>query len=245
MRLIVSAASRVWSDESTKWPVSAALSGVDGRGVTHLTDHDDIGILSEHPSHCFGEPARIHAHFALAHHRQLVVVECLNGIFHGDDVATLRRIDVIEQRRECRGLSGTGRSRDENKSPGFGGDRTQHGGKTERVKVTGWGPQHPDGETHPAPLPIGVDPEPAAVRESVRKVGLVGLLERDLEPIGNQRLEIQVHFEFVERPSGERAELAIDPHRGRCSPAQMQIRGAIGDSDGEKLVDGWNLLGHW
>ena len=49
MRLIVSEASTVCSVESTRWPVSAALSAVSDRLlVAHLADQDHVRVLAQH-----------------------------------------------------------------------------------------------------------------------------------------------------------------------------------------------------
>ena len=87
MRLMVSVAFSVWSVESTRWPVSAALMRhLHGLRVAHFTDEDDVGVLAEGGAQGLGEARRVLADLALADHALLVLVHELDRILDGDDV---------------------------------------------------------------------------------------------------------------------------------------------------------------
>ena len=87
IRLIVSVASRVWSVESTRWPVSAARErGPHRLLVAHLADQDHVGVLAQDAAHRLGEALGVRADLALVDDRVLVAVQVLDRVLDRDDV---------------------------------------------------------------------------------------------------------------------------------------------------------------
>ena len=109
IRLIVSVASRVCSVESTRWPVSAADSAVrtvsssrispiritsgSWRRTRRIARREALGVLAD---------------LALVDDRELVAVQVLDRVLERDDVARAGRVDVVDHRRQRRGLARAG-----------------------------------------------------------------------------------------------------------------------------------------
>src|SRR3954453_12911759 len=130
MRLIVSVASRVWTGESTRGPVSPAGGGVDGGEdevaglgrregsangllVAHLADQDHVGVLAQDAAHRPGEAFGVRADFALVDDRAFVFVQVLDRVLEGDDVIGPGAVDVVDHRRQRRALARAGGAGDE------------------------------------------------------------------------------------------------------------------------------------
>ena len=58
--------------------------------VAHLAEQDDVGVLTQGAAQTVGEVCDVGADLALVDHRHLVVVEVLDRILDGEDVARPR-----------------------------------------------------------------------------------------------------------------------------------------------------------
>ena len=85
--------------------------------VTHLTDHDHVGILTHGRPHRHGEAPGIHVDLALIDHRDLVLVHHLDGVLDGDDMYFAMGVDVIDHGGQGRGLARTGGAGDQHQAP--------------------------------------------------------------------------------------------------------------------------------
>ena len=88
MRSIVCGASCVCSVANTRCPVSAAVSAVcDRLEVPHLADQDDVGVLAQDVLQRRGEAVGVGPDLALVHDAGLVLVQELDRVLDGHDVA--------------------------------------------------------------------------------------------------------------------------------------------------------------
>ena len=104
----VDGASLVCSVESTRWPVSAALTrDLGGLEVANLADHDDVRVLPQERAQRGREvQADVLVHLHLVDAVQVV----LDRILGGGDVA-IDRVELGERRVERRRLARAGRAR--------------------------------------------------------------------------------------------------------------------------------------
>ena len=55
--------------------------------VAHLAEEDDVGVLTQGAAQTVGEAVHVGAHLTLVDHRGLVVVQVLDRVLDGEDVA--------------------------------------------------------------------------------------------------------------------------------------------------------------
>ena len=82
--------------------------GLDRGEVTHLTDQDDVRILTQDGAQSFRVGQRVGADLALIDDALVRRVDVLDRILQRDDVLVPRVVDLIENRRQCRRLTGAG-----------------------------------------------------------------------------------------------------------------------------------------
>src|SRR5678815_3575087 len=68
---------------------------LNGFEVAHLTDQDNVGILSKRAAQRVAERPRIDADLALVDDRALVPMEVLDRVLDGHDVRGTRRVDPV------------------------------------------------------------------------------------------------------------------------------------------------------
>ena len=90
--------------------------GLDRLVVAHLTDQDHVGVLAQGGAQRRREGARVHLDLALVHDRLLVAVQELDRVLDGDDVLAALGVDVVDHRRERRGLARAGGARAEDQA---------------------------------------------------------------------------------------------------------------------------------
>ena len=103
-------------------------------GVAELADQDDVGVLPEHAPERLPEALGVEADLALVDDALLVVVEHLDRILDGHDVLAARAVDLVEHRRERRGLPRAGRTRDEDEPALLGREPADAGRKVKLVE---------------------------------------------------------------------------------------------------------------
>ena len=104
MRSIVFTASTVRRVARTSWPVSAAVSAwriVSTSGSS--ADDDDVGVLSERVAEPSLEGRSVLPHLALVDDRHPVLVQELDRLLDGEDVARHHVVDPVDERRQRRG----------------------------------------------------------------------------------------------------------------------------------------------
>lgn len=81
--------------------------GGEAHRIAHFAHHDDVGILPQHVFQAALETGSVEADLPLLDDRLVVLEHKLDGILQGDDVPFEVGVDVLEHRRERRGLAGT------------------------------------------------------------------------------------------------------------------------------------------
>ena len=93
----------------------ACVGSADGRlkgdGIAHFAHHDDVRILAKHVLEASLEAVGIETDLTLLDHRLVVLEDKLDGVFQGDNVLFEVGVDVLDHRRQCCGLAGSGGSR--------------------------------------------------------------------------------------------------------------------------------------
>jgi hypothetical protein len=108
------------------------FSCLDGDGkafrIAHFPDHDDIRRLPEYVSQSLMKRVCVHSDLSLVHVTAFMLVQVLDGIFDGDDVAMPLPVNTIQ--KGCKGsrLSMPRRAGDENEPLGFKGIILDPGG---------------------------------------------------------------------------------------------------------------------
>ena len=82
--------------------------GLDRREVTHLADQDDVRILTQDGAQTLRVGLRVGADLALIDDALVRRVDVLDRILQRDDVLIPRVVDLVEDRRQCRRLTGAG-----------------------------------------------------------------------------------------------------------------------------------------
>ncbi len=75
-----------------------AQGGLDGFEISHLTDQDDVGVLTQNRSEGVGEGQGVGVQFALVDHRLLVGVQILDRVLDREDVQPLLAVDLVDHR---------------------------------------------------------------------------------------------------------------------------------------------------
>ena len=101
----------------------AGLGGVQRRldrfHVAHFADEDDVGVLAQGAAQRVGERSRVDADLALVDDALVVAVQVFDRVLDGDDVRGAVGVDVVDHRRERRGLAAAGRAGDEHEAALF------------------------------------------------------------------------------------------------------------------------------
>jgi hypothetical protein len=112
--LIVPAAGRVQRAEHEVARLRRPDRGLDRLEVAHLADEDHVRVLTQGTRRsASAKLGHVVADLALVDDRLLVLVVVLDRVFHRDDVAVEVRVDVVDHRRQRRGLARAGRPGDE------------------------------------------------------------------------------------------------------------------------------------
>ena len=108
MRSTDVAAELVCRVPKTRWPVSAAEIGELHRfQVAHFADQDHVRVFAQGGAQGVREGLGVHAQFALVDDGHLVRVQVLNRVFNRDDMLGAVDVDVVDHRRQRRGLART------------------------------------------------------------------------------------------------------------------------------------------
>ena len=94
-------------------------AGFDGLKIAHLADQHDVGILSQAGAQRVGEAVGVRVDLPLIDDAGLVAVEVLDRVLDGHDVLVALAIDLVDHRREARGLAGPRRSGDQDQAARF------------------------------------------------------------------------------------------------------------------------------
>ena len=87
--------------------------GGDRLEVAHLAEEDHVRVLAERGAERLGEAGCVDADLALVDDAALVPVHELDRVLDREDVLRALAVDLVDQRRERRRLTGAGRAGDE------------------------------------------------------------------------------------------------------------------------------------
>ncbi len=195
--------------------------------VAHLAEQDHVGVLAQPGAERLGEAAGVGADLPLVDDAALVVVEELDRVLDREDVRRPGVVDLVDQRRKRRRLSGAGWPGDEHQPARPAGKLVQGVGQAEILERENLVRDQAERRADAVALEEDVDAEARDAGDGVRDVDL----PLDLEPllllgrqdavqplagvVGGQRREI-----------GDRLDLAPDPDRRRGPHAQVEIGSA-------------------
>ena len=109
----VHGAVRVQRREDEVAGLGGGQRGLDRGEVTHLADQDDVRILTQDGAQAFRVGLRVGADLTLIDDALVRRVDVLDRILQRDDVLVPRVIDLVEDRRQRRRLTGTGLTGDQ------------------------------------------------------------------------------------------------------------------------------------
>ncbi len=201
-----------------------AESRLNGLGVAHLADENHVRVFPKRRAQRHEEARGVEAHLPLADCRQLVLVQNLYRVLDRDDMALTRPVDVVDHGGQRGGLATPGRSCHEDEAALFVGEAPDGLGQAQLAEGPGMRPDQPEDHPDRAALPVAVDPEAPEVRDGVREVGLVRLVE----VLPGPRLHDffgDLHHVFWpdDRHVSHACELAVDPHSRWRARLQVEI----------------------
>ena len=212
---------------------------VDGLGVAHLADHDDVRVLAQCRAQGAGEGIGVGADLALHDGSALVPEEELDGILDGDHVGGARVIDLADHPGERGGLATSGGARHQDQAALLGGQFRQHGGKVQIAQPGHVEGDHAHHDRHAAPLAEGVHPEaadPGHGEGEVELSELLGVLFREMrrqqgakQPLGVVRLE---------RRSVQGLELAANAEQHLLTGLEVNVRRPGLEGGAQDSLDG-------
>ena len=165
--------------------IGRAHRGAEADGVSHLADHDDVGVLSHDVLEAVLIRRRVEADFALLDDGLLVLEHVLDRILYGDDVAFLGGVDVIDHPGKGGGLAAAGGSGDQHDATVLLGDGLDDLGQAEAVDFRNLGDDVAHGEAPLAEMLVAVCPEPANAGNVIRKVDFPIFFQFRLELLRN------------------------------------------------------------
>ena len=109
--------------------------GGDRLEVAHLADEDHVGVLAKRGPQRFAEARGVRADLALVDDAALVAVQELDRILDREDVLGAVPVDLVDDRRERRRLTGAGRAGDEDEPARLLRELVQRGGMPSSSRV--------------------------------------------------------------------------------------------------------------
>jgi hypothetical protein len=198
--------------------------------VAHLADEHHVGVLAQRRAERVGEAARIVMHLALVHQAALVLVHELDRILDREDVLTALAVDLVEHRRQRRGLAAAGRPGDEHETARPVGERGEHCWQVELLEAADLLRNQPvDRRDRPA-LVEHVAAEARQPLDAEREVELHVLFEALLLRVGEHAVGQLLRVGRRERGSGHRAEVPVDADLGCRIGRDVQV-GPVGLDD--------------
>ena len=115
--IVLGRALRVQRAEDEVAGLGGGQRGRDRLEVAHLAEEDHVGVLAQRGAQsAAAKLGRVGADLALVDDAALVAVEELDRILDRDDVVGAGAVDLVDQRRERRRLTGAGRPGDEDEA---------------------------------------------------------------------------------------------------------------------------------
>ena len=170
-------ALRVQRPEDEVTGLGGGQRGRDGLEVSHLAEEDHVRVLTERSAERVGESRRVLADLALVDDAALVIVEELDRILDRDDVIGAAAVDLVDDRREGRRLTGAGRPGDEHETAGILGQLVEALGQAELLERLDHRRDRAERGREAAALIEGVDAEAGDAADAVGEVELPAELQ--------------------------------------------------------------------
>ena len=200
----------------------------DGFPIAQFADQDHLRRLSQRRPHRQGKVRRIAVQLSLVDGGLLVIVQKFDGIFDGDDMASLLFVDAVQQSRQGGRFSRTARPGHQNNSV----PQTRYFSKLSRqaqggeFRHRGW--NHPHDHRAAAALDEYIHPKAGQPRQAEGDIAgpvlaqhIDGLLVVSDE-IGGDAASV-VRAEDAQSRTLHRHELPVDFHLGRASGREDQV----------------------
>ena len=110
---------------------------LDGFGVAHLTDQDDVGVLTHGGAQCCRPVGSVGAEFTLVDDGHLVVMDDFDRVLDRQDVNGTGLVDRVDHRGEGRGLAGARGAGDQHQTARFQRQRADHRREAEGLQGLG------------------------------------------------------------------------------------------------------------
>ncbi|MCY1419216.1 hypothetical protein D9M71_348000 [compost metagenome] len=215
----------------------------EGHGVIHglaganFADHDDIRRLAQGVLQGRLEGVGVQPHLALGDDAALVLVDELDRVLDGDDVAGGVLVAVADHRRQRGRLAGAGGA-DEDHQPALGHRQLLEDFRQLQLfdgrDVGLDAAQH---HAHQVALVEGADPEAADAAGADGEVALVVLGELAALLLAHHREHGLAGLFRREGVLGDRQDLAVDLHRGGDASGDEEVGGALFHHESQQFVE--------
>ena len=195
--------------------------------VTHLTDQDHVGVLTQRRAKRARERVRVVADLALVHGRALVAVHVFDRVLDREDVALAVLVDEVDDGGLCRRLPGTGGAGHEHESLRQVGEVLHDRRESELLHRGDPVGDRPERHRHGALLVVDVRPESGLAVPGEREVDFLLPSELGGEVVGEDA-EDQLRGLFRAQGGlvGQREQAAVDPDEGRGARGEVEVRAA-------------------
>lgn len=217
--------------------------GVDGFGIAHLADHDDVGVLAEDGAEGLAVVGEVGAQLALVDEGLGVAEDELDGVLDGDDVLVGAACQVADHGGQGGGFAAAGLAADNDDALLLGvfHDLLVDGREVELLEGGDIETDPPQGQGQAAHGAVGLD---AVAQGPAGEIDFVGVIDR---AVFAEDRHAAVFLAFVEGGFhdgadvffgedrvflAEGAELALDADVGLFAGGQMDVRGDVFFRDG-------------
>ena len=173
----------------------------------------------------------------LADQAEAVVVDILDRVLDGDDVALPLPVDEVDHRGEGGGLARTGGARDQHQAAVVAGQRLEDGGHAKFVEGANAAADGPEDGTHASQVAEYVDPETQLLGGHVGEVGVAVPLEGVAHPLRHDLVEQFEGLVGAQAAILDRCDLTVDADPRWVAGDQMELGGLLFDHQFQKGID--------
>jgi hypothetical protein len=204
--------------------------------LADLADEDHVGRLAQRVLQRREPGVGIHAHLALRDDAVAVLVDVLDRVLDGDDVAVAVLVPVADHRGEG-GRLARARAAHEDHEAALGHRHVlQHVGKAQLVEFRDLRGDRAQHEARAALLDEGVHPEAPDAARADGEVALVGRLELGRLLVGHDRAGELLRVHGREALLRHGRDLAVHLHRRREARGDEEVRALAGDQRPQQVV---------
>ena len=200
--------------------------------IAHLADQDDVRILAQRAAQSVGERQRVRSDLALVDQAFLRLVNELDRVLDGEDVALLVFVDLVDHRGERRGLARTRRTGHEDDAARLIDDLGEDLGCPELLKRQDLRGDRAHHRRRPAVLHEGVHAKARESRYREGEIALEVLLVVLPLPVVHDVVDHPVHVLVLHRGQVDAADVPVHADHGRQTRGQVQVGGLVLDDEG-------------